>query len=199
MPEKRRDTPDEPPPSDITDLLEAWNRGEDGALDQLMPALYPLLQEMAARLFKAERANHTLQPTAVVHELYLKLQEQRKVRWQNREQLLGVAGRIMRRVLVDHARRHGAVKRGGDRVRVAFEEAVALPAEPAEILALDHALLDLEKRSKRQSQIVEMRVFAGLTLDEIAKNLGVAPITVSRDWKTARLFLISRLMGHQNS
>lgn len=184
--------PDGVPNPDVTALLEAWNRGEPAALDHLVEAVHPDLHQIAARVFHGEREGHTLQPTAVVNELYLKLRKERHVSWQNRAQLFAVASRLMRRILVDHARRHGAARRGGGVARVTLDEIHDLPAEAPEILVLDQALQDLERRSQRQSRIVEMRL-VGLTLEEIATVEDVSPATISRAWKTARLFLLSRL------
>ncbi len=181
------------PDPDVTALLDAWNRGERGALDRLIEAVHDELHEIATRVFRGERPGHTLQPTAVVNELYLKLQAERRVSWRNRAQLLGVAARLMRRILVDHARRRAAERRGGGSVRISFAEIHDLPAEAPEIVTLDRALVELERRSPRQSRIVEMRVLVGLTLEEIAAVENVSRATVSRDWKTARLFLLSQL------
>ncbi len=187
------------PAGDVTALLEAWSRGEHSALAQLMDVVQKELHQLASRLFRGERPNHTLQPTAVVHEVYLKLQGQRRVDFHHRAEFFAVAARLMRRILVDHARRHRAVKRGGRTVQVAldgvaFDEAAGLPAHLApEVVALDHALIDLERRSPRQSRIVEMRLLVGLTLEEIAGVEKISLSTVSRDWKAARLFLLSQL------
>ncbi len=185
--------PDDADAPEVTGLLDAWNRGEPGALDSVIEAVHHELHEIASRLFRSERPGHTLQPTAVVNELYLKLREQRRVSWRNRAQLFAVAARLMRRILVDHARRNAADRRGGGSVRISLETVRDLPAEAPEIVVLDHALRDLERRSPRQSRIVEMRVFVGLTLEEIAAVEEISRATVSRDWKTARLFLISWL------
>ncbi len=185
--------PDDGPDPDVTALLDAWNRGERGALDRLIEAVHHELHEIAIRVFRGERPGHTLQPTAVVNELYLKLQAERRVSWRNRAQLFGVAARLMRRILVDHARRRAADRRGGGSLRISFAEIRDLPAEAPEIVALDRALVELERRSSRQSRIVEMRVLVGLTLEEIATVENVSRATVSRDWKTARLFLLSQL------
>ncbi len=146
---------DDPPDPDVTALLDAWNRGEPGALDRVVEAVHPELHEIAARVFRGERSGHTLQPTAVVNELYLKLRDQRRVSWRHRAQLFGVAARIMRRILVDHARRHAALRRGGGQVMIAFEEIRETPAEVPEVARLDRVLNDLERRSPRQSRIVE--------------------------------------------
>lgn len=179
---------------DVTALLEAWNAGEENALSELVERVQKDLHDMAARLFHRERADHTLQPTAVVAEVYLRLQKQRRVGIHHRTEFFAVAAKLMRRVLVDHARRHRREKRGGDRVQVELNESCGLPKGlMPEILALDHALLDLERRSPRQSRIVEMRVMVGLNLEEIGSVEKISLSTVSREWKAARLFLLSQL------
>jgi len=184
------------PSADVTDLLDAWNRGDASALSRLTEAVQKELHEIASRFFRGERRDHTLQPTAVVHEVYLRLTGQRQVHWRGRAQFFGVAAQLMRRVLVDHARRHRAAKRGGEALRIPMDEALGFPAHlAAEVEALDDALIDLARRSARQSRIVEMRVIVGLTLEEIAAVEGVSRSTVSRDWNAARLFLLRELGG----
>ncbi len=179
---------------DVTALLEAWNKGDEKALGTLVEQVQGDLHDMAARLFHGERPNHTLQPTAVVAEVYLRLQKQRRVGVRHRTEFFAVAAKLMRRVLVDHARRTGREKRGGHRVQVELDESCGLPKGlMPEILALDHALLDLERRSPRQNRIVEMRVMVGLNLEEIAAVEKISLSTVSREWKAARLFLLSQL------
>ncbi len=148
------------------------------------------LRAIAGRYFKKERRDHTLQPTAVVNELYLKLAGQRKVQWHSRAEFFAVAARLIRRILVDYARQHHAEKRRG-LVRVSLEAAMDVPAP--EVVALDDALRDLERRSPRQSRVVELRLLVGLTLEEIAAVEKVSPSTVSRDWTAARLFLVRQL------
>ncbi len=182
------------PTSDVTALLEAWNQGDASALGQLMDVAQKELHRIAQHYFQKERSDHTLQPTAVVNELYLKLTGQRQVGWHNRAEFFAVAARLMRRILVDHARRHTSLKRGGGTLRIALDDALGFPAglTPG-ILALNDALIDLERLSSRQSRIVEMRLIVGLTLEEIAAVEKVSPSTVSRDWKTAHLFLLSQL------
>jgi RNA polymerase sigma-70 factor (ECF subfamily) len=183
-----------PPPSDVTALLDAWSHGDATALGRLMDVVQDELHQIASRLFRSERPDHTLQPTALVHEVFLKLKGQRQVDWRGRAQFFAVAAKLMRRLLVDHARRHQASKRGGDELRIPFEEVLGFPVYLApEIVALDDALIDLDRRSPRQSRIVEMRVIVGLTLEEIAAVEDVSLSTVSRDWKTARLFLLRQL------
>ena len=181
---------------DVTALLEAWRRGEEDALVQLMDLVQLELHSIASHLFRGERRDHTLQPTAVVNEIYLRFHQQERVGLHNRAEFFAVAARLMRRVLVDHARRHHAGKRGGGAVHLSFEEEAGLPAHLSpEVLALDHALIDLERRSPRQSRIVELRLLVGLNLEEIAAVEKIALSTVSRDWKAARLFLLSQLLA----
>ena len=175
---------------DVTALLGEWSRGNRTALNQLLPLVYAELCRVAARHLRNERADHTLQPTALVHEVYLRLVDQRQVDWQNRAHFFGVAAQVMRRILVDHARRHGASKRG-DGVRcVAIEEArdVAAPNE-IPVLALHHALDGLERVDAELARIVELRAFGGLTIEEAAQVLNVSPSTAKRDWRTAKAWL----------
>ena len=179
---------------DVTALLEAWNDGDAAALPRLMEVVQDELHRIASRLFRRERPGHTLQPTAMVHEVYLKLAGQRRVSWRNRVQFFAVAAQLMRRILVDHARKHNTEKRGGDVIHVGLDEALDLPSGFApDLLLLDRALNDLEARSPRQSRIVELRVMVGLELEEVATVLSVSRPTVSRDWRAARLFLLSQL------
>ncbi len=183
-----------PPASDVTALLDAWTEGDESALDRLVDVVRDELHEIAGRLFQSERPDHTLQPTALVHEVYLKLKGQRRVSWHSRLQFFAVAAKLMRNILVDHARRHQAAKRGGGGLRIPLEEVLGFPMFLApEIVALDDALIDLARRSRRQCRVVEMRVIVGLTLEEIAAVEKVSLSTVSRDWKTARLFLLRQL------
>jgi RNA polymerase sigma factor (TIGR02999 family) len=179
---------------DVTLLLDAWSRGEAHALDRLMEVVQEELRAIAGHFFRHERPDHTLQPTAVVNELYLKLAGQREVRWHSRAEFFAVAARGMRQVLVDHARRRHAEKRGGGLVRVAFDQDLGFPEAMApDVVALDDALGDLERLHPRQSRIVEMRVLVGLTLEEIAAVEKTSRATVAREWRTARLFLLRQL------
>ena len=156
----------------------------------MLPLVYAELRRVAARQLRSERADHTLQPTALVHEAYLRLVDQRQVDWQNRAHFFGVAAQVMRRILVDHARRHGASKRG-DGVRCVSIEEAKEAAAPNEIpiLALDHALDRLEKIDSELAKIVELRAFGGFTIEEAAHVLSVSPSTAKRDWRTARAWL----------
>ena len=184
------------PNADLTALLDAWSQGDTNALAQLMDVVQQELHEIAHRTFRRERRDHALQPTALVNELYLKLKGQRRVGWKNRAQFFGVAAKLMRRILVDHARHQDAAKRGRQAIHVTLDEAIDLPGEfDPKLLALDDALVDLARRSALQSRIVEMRVFVGLTLEEIAAVEKISLSTVSREWKAARLFLLKQLKG----
>ena len=176
---------------DVTALLGDWSRGSPTALDRLLPLVYAELRRVAARQLKHERADHTLQPTALVHEAYLRLVGQRQVDWHDRAHFFGVSAQVMRRILVDHARRHGANKRG-DGVRcVSLEHAtgVAAASTPMPILALDQALDRLAQVDAELARIVELRAFGGLTIEEAAHVLSVSPSTAKRDWRTAKAWL----------
>jgi RNA polymerase sigma factor (TIGR02999 family) len=184
-------------PANVTALLGEWSRGNQTALNQLVPLVYAELRRVAARQLRKERADHTLQPTALVHEVYLRIVDQRQVDWQNRAHFFGVAARVMRRILVDHARRHGASKRG-DGVRcVSIDEAKDMAASNGmPILALDQALDRLESVDSDLARIVELRAFGGLTIEEAAHVLGVSPSTAKRDWRTAKSWL-NRELGSE--
>jgi RNA polymerase sigma factor (TIGR02999 family) len=177
-------------PRDVTALLRDWSRGNRTALNHLLPLVYAELRRVAARQLRHERADHTLQPTALVHEAYIRLVGQDQVDWQNRAHFFGVAAQVMRRILVDHARRHGAGKRG-DGVRcVSIEEAKGVAASnEMSILAFDHALDRLEKVDSELAKIVEFRAFGGLTIEEVAQVLHVSPSTAKRDWRAAKVWL----------
>jgi RNA polymerase sigma factor (TIGR02999 family) len=178
----------------VTELLLAWGDGDVSALDQLIPLVHAELRRIAARYLARERQGHTLQPTALVNELYLRLVDVERVRWQNRAHFLAVAARLMRRVLVDFARSRRYQKRGGGGERVAFHEALIVDVGRGhDLLALDDALDELARVDERQSQIVVMRFFAGLTVEEIAGVLGVSGATVMRDWKLAKSWLLREL------
>jgi RNA polymerase sigma factor (TIGR02999 family) len=184
-------------PRSVTALLGDWSRGDESALNQLLPLIYAELRRVAARQLRGERANHTLQPTALVHEVYLRFVDQRQVDWQNRAHFLGVAARVMRRILVDHARRRDASKRGDGVQCVSLDEAKDVAAsKELPILALDHALDRLEKIDSELAKIVELRAFGGLTIEEAAQILKVSPSTAKRDWRTAKAWL-SRELGRE--
>jgi RNA polymerase sigma factor (TIGR02999 family) len=177
-------------PTGITELLRLWGAGDRNALDRLLPIVYDELRRQASRYLRHEGPGHTLQTTALVHETYLRLVDQRAAQWQNRAQFFGVAAQLMRRVLIDHARARQAAKRGGAAIRVTLEDAT-LPAdqEDSDLLALDEALGRLAALDPQQGRIVELRYFTGLGIDETAELLGISPATVKRDWCMARAWL----------
>jgi len=175
-------------------LLRAWGRGDLQARDALLPLVYRELRRQAARYLRHERADHTLQPTALVHEAYLRLVGQNRITWQNRAQFFGVAAQMMRRVLVDHARGRGAAKRPNAAVKVAFDErAGATWPRDCELLALDEALNQLTTIDARLGQIVELRYFGGLSEQEVANVLATSRSTITREWQTARTWLYRRM------
>jgi RNA polymerase sigma factor (TIGR02999 family) len=182
---------------DVTALLRAWSKGDADAGERLLPIVYGELRRQAARLLRRERRDHTLQPTALVHETYLRLVEQRAADWRSRAQFFAVAAQAMRRILVDHARRHGARKRGGSWDRITLDETRrAWPGEPdVDVLALEEALSELASIDADKVRLVELRFFAGLSLDETAAVLGVSESTVTREWRLARAWLFRRLRG----
>jgi RNA polymerase sigma factor (TIGR02999 family) len=186
--------------TDITSLLKAWRRGEDGALEQLMPLVYAELRSQARRCMHNERSGMTLQSTALVHEVYLRLVNAHDVDWQDRVHFFALSARMMRRVLVDAARARTAAKRGGGAAQVAHSSAVDLDqiaagdSDPAaSICALDDALDVLSQLDRRQARVIELRFFGGLTVDETASALDVSPQTVMRDWRIARAWLAREL------
>jgi len=182
---------DDPSP---TALLLAWREGDDAALEQLLPLVHDDLRRLARRYMARERAGHTLQATALVNEVYLKLIDARGIRWQNRAHFFSLAARLMRRILVDVARARGNQKRGGGVPRVALEEAVLLaPEAPPDLIALDAALQQLEHEHPRKGRVVELRFFGGLTVEETAVVLGTSVDTVKRDWRFAKLWLLREL------
>ncbi|HEX8251078.1 MAG TPA: sigma-70 family RNA polymerase sigma factor [Pyrinomonadaceae bacterium] len=179
---------------EVTRILREWSDGDAQAPARLMPFVYDELRRQARNYLARERGSHTLQPTALVHEAYLRLVDQTRISWQNRAHFYGVASSMMRRVLVDHARAHTRDKRGGAAVRLSIEDVqVPLEQRAADLVALDEALQELEKFDARKCRIVEMRFFGGLSDEEIAGVLGVSTRTVLRDWKTARLWLYREL------
>jgi RNA polymerase sigma factor (TIGR02999 family) len=177
-------------PEGITQLLERWNQGDEEALGQLMPLVYDELHRLAGAYLRRERREHTLQPTALINETYLKLIDQDHPNWKNRAQFFGVAAQLMRRILVDHARRYRASKRGGDRLNVSLRNIGAFGNQPdADLLTLHDALDQLEKIDPEQSRLVELRFFGGLTIEETAEVMQVSHATVEREWKIARAWL----------
>lgn len=177
-------------PQDVTGLLVRWRTGDREALDALTPLVYDELRRLAKSYLRRERPDHTLDGTALVHEAYMRLVDQRNVEWRNRNHFFALAAELIRRILVDHARARIAAKRGGANVKLSLDEALA-PADEKDlnILALDDALLALAKADPQQSRIVELRYFAGLTIEETADVMEISPATVKRDWTTAKAFL----------
>jgi RNA polymerase sigma factor (TIGR02999 family) len=177
-------------PAEITQLLIAWNQGDQGARAELMPLVYDELRRLARGYLRRERPNHTLQPTALVHEAYLRLIDQSRVNWQNRAHFFGIAARVMRQLLINHAEARRAAKRGGSAERITLNDLdhVAVEQE-VDLVALDEALKRLERLDPPQGQIVELRFFGGLTVEEIAEVMAVSPATVKREWGTARAWL----------
>ena len=174
----------------ITQLLERWSNGEENARDELMPLVYDELHRLAVTYLRRERRQHTLQPTALVNELFLKFSEQERMSWRNRAQFFGVAAQMMRRILVDYARAHYASKRGGDRFCVSLKNIAAFGAQPdADLLALHEVLNSLEKIDPDQARIVELKFFGGLTIKEIEEVMGIGHATVEREWKLAKAYL----------
>jgi RNA polymerase sigma-70 factor, ECF subfamily len=184
----------EGPALDVTAFLRAWSAGDEGARERLMPLVYEALHQRAAAYLRRERRDHTLQPTALVNEVYLRLVGQRRSDWQNRAQFYGVAAGMMRRILVDHARGRRMAKRWGRWVRVSLHDAAATVHPPdAEILDLDAALTRLAAIDPRKTRIAELRFFGGLSLQETAHVLGLSIATVERDWQVARAWLYAAL------
>ena len=182
------------PPGDVTRLLLAWSNGDRDALEGLIPVVYGELRRIADRYFCHERPGHTLQATGLVHEAYLKLVDQQRVRWQNRAQFFGVAAQLMRRILVDHARTRGAVKRGGGVSPVTLVDAAgASPPRGVDVIALDDALTRLTRLYPEQGRLVELRYFGGLTIEETGEAMGISPATVKRQWMVARAWLLANL------
>jgi RNA polymerase sigma factor (TIGR02999 family) len=183
-------------PTNITELLAGYGRGDKEALDQLMPIVYDELHRQAARYLRREQAGHTLQTTALIHEAYVRLVDQRNVQWQNRAHFFGIAAQMMRRILVDHARAKKRAKRGGSEIRVSLADAaVATKGQDLDVVALDEALQRLAKIDEQQSRVVELRYFSGLTVEETAEVMGISTATVKRDWSVARAWLHRELSG----
>jgi RNA polymerase sigma factor (TIGR02999 family) len=182
------------PPGDVTRLLLAWSKGDRDALEGLIPVVYGELRRIADRYFRHERPDQTLQPTALVHEAYFKLIDQDHAHWQNRAQFFGVAAQLMRRILVDHARTRGAVKRGGGVSPVTLVDAAgASPPRGVDVIALDDALTRLTRLYPEQGRLVELRYFGGLTIEETGEAMGISPATVKRQWTVARAWLLVHL------
>jgi RNA polymerase sigma-70 factor, ECF subfamily len=191
----------DPGGEDVTILLAELTKGNEEAASRLIPLVYAELRRLAASYMRRERSDHTLQPTALVHEAYLKLIQQRSVDWQSRAHFFGIAAQVMRRILVDHARGHLREKRGGGQRPVPMDEALVFaPEQSAELLKLDQALERLTKLDPRQGKIVELRFFGGLTVEQTADLLGISPKTVKRDWSMAKAWLHGELKAsHGNT
>ena len=178
---------------DVAVLLRAWSKGDSTALEQLTPIVYDELRRLARHYLRGERRDHSLQTTALVHEAYLRLVDHTRMEWQNRAHFFAVSAQVMRRILVDHARRRN-VKRGRGLRRVSLEEAILVGGDrPTDLAALDDALTSLAERDPRKAQVVEMRFFGGLSVEESAEVLGVSPVTVMREWRTAKAWLYREL------
>jgi RNA polymerase sigma factor (TIGR02999 family) len=181
----------------VTQLLQAWSDGDETAFHELVPLVEAELRRLAHTYMARERAGHTLQTTALVNEAYLRLADAQKVRWQDRAHFFGIAARLMRRVLVDHARTRNVKKRGGEATKVAVEEDLLVSREPeVDVLSLDAALNALAELDTRKAHVIEMRFFGGMTVNETAEALRVSTDTVKRDWRLAKLWLLRELREH---
>ena len=179
-----------PSPAEVTQLLVDWSQGNQAARDQLMPVVYDELRRLAHHYLRRERPEHTLQATALVHEAYLQLVDQRSVQWQNRAHFFGIAAQLMRRILAEYARSRAAAKRGGGEPRLSLDEDAGWFAERGvDLVAVDEALTRLACIAPQQSRLVELRFFGGLTVEETAEVMGVSPRTVKREWRTAKAWL----------
>jgi RNA polymerase sigma-70 factor (ECF subfamily) len=184
----------------VTQLLSEMQSGKTGAADELLPMVYQELRRIAGSYMRRERADHTLQATALVHEAYLQLVDQTRVDWKNRAHFFGVAAQLMRRILVEHARSHHAQKRGGDASKLALEEVINyFPQKEMTLVSLDDALHELERMDPRQSRIVELRFFGGLTTEEVSEVMGISTATIEREWRAARAWLHSQLSDLKKS
>ena len=182
------------PTPDVSSLLQAWSQGDQAARDELIPLVYGELRRRATAYLRRERPDHTLQPTALVHEVYLRLAGQTRTDWKNRAQFFGVAAQMMRRILVDHARAGKMAKRSGALVRVTLDERVGMqPSANIDVLALDEVLTRLAAFDARKCAVAELKFFAGLSIDEVAQVLDVSAATVEREWKAARAWLYAEL------
>ena len=183
-------------PRDLTQLLVKWRNGDKSALDEMTPVLYEELRRLARHFLAGERVGHTLQPTALVHEAYIRLVDQKAVEWRNRAHFLGVAASMMRRILINYAEARHAAKREGYAQAVTLDDALGVFTNPqVDLLELNRALEQLTRLDQQQSRVVELRYFGGLTIDETAEVLGVSSATVKREWSTARLWLMQQMEG----
>lgn len=187
-----------PSQQDVTRLLVSWSNGDQKALEELTPLVYAELRRLAQRFLRRERSDHTLQSTALVHEAFLRLIDQRSVQWQNRAHFFGVAAQLIRRILVDYARGRQTAKRGSDAVKLSLDDALGVSEKrDLDLVALDDALTELAKLDAQQSRIVELRFFTGLSIEETAEVLGISPATVKREWVTAKALLYRELSGKE--
>ena len=183
-----------PSPQNVTEMLRDWRNGDQEALEKLIPVVYDELRRQAANYLRRERPGHTLQTTALIHEAYLRLINQQNIEWQNRAHFYAIAARLMREILVDHARKRQASKRGGSDIKVPLEEAMVVsPGRGVDLVALDEALTRLAAIDPQQSRIVELRYFSGLSVEETAEVLAVSSRTVKRDWNVAKAWLRHQL------
>jgi len=184
--------------SSVTKLLIDWGKGDRKALDEMLPLVYEELRKLAAHYLRQERSGHTLQTTALVHEAYLRLVDQKSVNWKNRAQFLGLAAEMMRRILVNHARDRATAKRGGKAQRVSLSVAADLSGQPdLDLIALDEALKELSQLDPRKSRIVELKFFGGMTTEEIEEVMQISSSTVEREWGLARAWLFRAVTGNQ--
>ena len=181
--------------NEVTELLIRWGDGKEDALDRLMPLVYAELRKLARSYVRGERPNHTLNATALVNEAYIRLADQRETQWQNRAHFYGIAAQLMRRVLIDHARKKQSEKRGGGEVPIEFDERIGAPRRPSELIALDDALQSFARIDARGARIVELRQFGGLTVEEVADVLHISPATVKREWTAAKAWLKREIDG----
>ncbi|MBS1856277.1 MAG: sigma-70 family RNA polymerase sigma factor [Acidobacteria bacterium] len=188
-----------PSAPDVTQLLAQWSRGDQAALEQLLPLVYGELRRLASAYLRRERSNHTLQSTALVHEAFLRMVNQRDVQWKNRAHFFAIAAQMIRRILVDYARSQHAEKRGSGAVKLALDDAMAVPQAPVagvDLLGLNDALDKLGTLDERQSRIVELRFFAGLSIEETAEVMSLSPASIKREWQTARAWLFREMTRH---
>ena len=184
-------------PDSVTELLLEFSKGNQAVVNDIFPLIYAELKKIANNYLRNERVSHTLQPTALVHEAYLKLVDHTRINWQNRAHFLGMAATMMRQILIDHARKHRAGKRGGENENLSLEESIVIVSDEKtmDLIALDEALKDLEKFDPTKSRLVELRYFGGLSVEETAEVLGVSEITVKRHWRMAKAWLAEAING----
>ena len=186
----------DPPPAEVTELLRRWSSGDVAARESLVPLVYDELRRLARYYLASQRSDHTLQSTAIVHEAYLRLAGRDNVHWENRRHFFAVAAQLMRRILVDHARKRNAAKRGGAQLTLLVDEAIEPSSQrELDLVALDDALKVLAELDERQSRIVELRFFGGLSIEDTSRLLEISPATVKREWSTARAWLYEEISG----